>query len=226
MSLPVLRIDFVSDIACPWCAIGLASLKQAIQNLSDEVRVELHFQPFELNPEMGPEGEDTTARLKRKYQLSDEQLEANRANIRERAAELGLVIELGNGARSWNTFDAHRLLHWAGTLAPDKVLTLKQDLFRACFARHENISDPEVLSRIAARAGLDENAARALLASEDYADQVRALEASYQRAGIHSVPSIIINGEHLIQGGQPVETFEQALRELAGETTDTERRLH
>lgn len=211
-----LRIDFVSDIACPWCAIGLASLRQALTRLDGTVDVEIHLQPFEVNPQLPPEGEDANDRQMHKYGISEAQLEARRAAIRERAAALGFAFNTQKGSRVYNTFDAHRLLHWAGLQNRDLALALKGALQRAYFGNDENVADHDVLVRIARETGLDTDAARRVLDGGEYADAVRGQERHFQQAGIHSVPATIINGKHLISGGQPPEAFEQALREIAG----------
>ncbi len=213
---PTLRIDFVSDVVCPWCVIGLKALEQALARLP-ELQVQLHFQPFELNPQMPPEGEEINAHLQRKYGASPEQLEATREAIRQRGAELGFSFSKGARDRIYNSFDAHRLLHWAGLQDPARQRALKLALFGAYFTEGRNPGAPEVLLEAAAAAGLDAEAARQVLASDAHAAEVRAAEAFYQSQGIHSVPSIIINERHLIQGGQPVEIFEQALRQLASQ---------
>lgn len=210
-----LRIDFVSDIACPWCAIGLAGLQQALQELDGVVQADIHLQPFELEPAMPFEGEDAGEHLKKKYGIADAQLEANRTAIRERAAALGVVINHGPGKRVWNTFDAHRLLHWAGLANSERAVALKQALFRAYFTANDNVADRDVLVRIAGEVGLDANQARHVLDGNEYADAVRAQERHYQQAGVHSVPATIVNNAWFIPGGQPPETFEQALREIA-----------
>ncbi|HJP97899.1 MAG TPA: DsbA family oxidoreductase [Rhodanobacteraceae bacterium] len=216
MTFPAhLRIDFVSDVACPWCAIGLAGLQKALANLDGSIEAEIHLQPFELNPQLAREGEGANEHLMHKYGIGEAQLEANRKAIRERAAPLGVVINTGDGSRVWNTFDAHRLLHWAGLEDPERALALKQALFRAYFTDGENVADRGILVRIAGEVGLDGAQARRLLEENAYADEVRAQERHYQQAGIHSVPATIVNGKWLISGGQPPETFEGALREIA-----------
>ncbi|GAB3629949.1 disulfide bond formation protein DsbA [Pandoraea terrae] len=209
-----LKIDFVSDVACPWCAIGLASLKQAIARLGADVDVDLHFSPFELNPEMPPEGMLLSDYLSRKYGLSPEQLAQNQANITARAESVGFPMRMDLRTHAYNTFDAHRLLHWASTIGNDKQQALKEALFKAYFTEGKQTSDPEVLVAAAAAAGLDPARTREILASGEYADQVRALEAHYQGLGIRSVPSIIFNNRHLISGGQPADVFEQAIRQI------------
>ena len=210
-----LRIDFVSDVACPWCAIGLASLQQALTRLGDSVRADVHLQPFELNPSLPFEGENADEHLMRKYGIDEAQLETNRAAIRERAAALGVIINTGHGSRVWNTFDAHRLLHWAGLQDPERALALKRALFRAYFTDNENVAVRSVLIRAATDAKLDAGEARRMLESGEYADEVRAQERHFQQAGIHSVPATIIENSYLISGGQPPDAFERALRKIA-----------
>ncbi|HWX65062.1 MAG TPA: DsbA family oxidoreductase [Rhodanobacter sp.] len=206
------RIDFVSDVSCPWCAIGLASLQQALTRLQDEVTAEIHFQPFELNPQMAAEGEDSTEHLVRKYGSTAEQIDANRATIRTRDAALGFTFNMDRRSRVYNTFDAHRLLHWAEL--EGRHLALKQALLRAYFTDGEDVSAHATLLRLADEAGLDVEQARQILSGETYADEVRAQEQFFMTRGIHSVPATIINGQHLISGGQPPEAFEQALRQI------------
>ena len=208
-----MRIDFVSDIACPWCAVGLNSLEQALARIGSDVPVELHFQPFELNPTMAPEGADAGAYLKAKYGMGDEQLAKNRAVIRERGAAVGFVF--GDRLRVWNTFDGHRLLHWAGLQG--RARELKHALLQAYHGEGRNPSDPAVLKELAAAAGLDAEEAARVLASDTYATDVRAAEVEWQRAGIQSVPAVVIDRRHLISGGQPPEVFEEALRRIAAE---------
>ncbi len=217
MNQPVsLKIDFVSDVSCPWCAIGLHALEQAAKRLDGEVALDLHFQPFELNPQMGPEGQDIGEHLQQKYGATPEQSQQNREAIAARGAQLGFTFNMDRRGRIYNTFDAHRLLHWLeeeGT--PEQQGALKHELFTAYFTQGENPGDHGVLLRLVAQLGLDEARARAVLASQEYAEAVREREAFYQGHGIHSVPAVIINDRHLIQGGQPVEVFEQALRQIA-----------
>jgi predicted DsbA family dithiol-disulfide isomerase len=208
-----LRIDFVSDVSCPWCAIGLASLQQALAKLDGEVAAEIHFQPFELNPQMAAEGEDSTEHLMRKYGSTAEQIDANRAAIRARGVALGFTFNMDRRSRVYNTFDAHRLLHWAEL--EGRHLALKQALLRAYFTDGEDVSAHDTLLRLAGEAGLDIERAQQILAGDTYADEVRAQEQFFQSRGIHSVPATIINGQHLISGGQPPEAFEQALRQIA-----------
>ena len=214
-----LHIDFVSDVACPWCAIGLESLLIALARLDGAAGpVTLAFQPFRLNPQMPPEGADVTDYLSRKYGLTHAQVAANQAGIRERAATVGLDFNMDKRSRTWNTWEAHRLLHEAGLQGQAQAVALKRRLFAAYFSRGENPTAPEVLRREAEAAGLVMARVEAVLADPAlHAEDVREAEAFWQQAGIRSVPGIVINRQHLISGGQPPEVFEQALRQIAAQ---------
>lgn len=211
-----LKIDFVSDVSCPWCAIGLASLEQALARLGGEVRADLHFQPFELNPGMAAGGEDITEHLTHKYGTTPEQQAASREAIRQRGATVGFEFRKEGRDRIWNTFDAHRLLHWAGTEGGERQHALKKALFKAYFTDGRSPAEHEVLVAAAEAAGLDAARARQILAGDEFSAEVRDQEQFYTSHGIHAVPAVIVNDRHLIQGGQPPEVFEQALRQLAG----------
>jgi predicted DsbA family dithiol-disulfide isomerase len=207
-----LRIDFISDVACPWCVIGLRSLQQALAAVGDEVKAEMRFQPFELNPDMAPEGENTAEHIQNKYGASPERSAASRQAIKDSGAQLGFTFNYGPESRIWNTFDAHRLLHWAGL--EGKQLALKEALFKSNFTDQRPTNDPNALADAAAEAGLDPARARAILASDEFAADVRAEEEHWRRNGIQAVPSVIFNERWLIQGGQPPHLFEKAIREI------------
>lgn len=214
MSKPVpIKIDFVSDVSCPWCAVALNGLEQAIARLGDAVVVDVTFQPFELNPQMPAEGQDTFEHLHQKYGSSEEQQAINREVIRERGAAVGFVFNRRD--RVYNTFDAHRLLHWAGLEGADSQRAMKHALLRAYFTDGLDVSSHEVLVRVATDVGLDAARAQQILASDEFAVEVRARQRYYAQHGITAVPSVIINEQHLIQGGRPAELFEQALRQVA-----------
>ncbi len=208
-----LRIDFVSDVACPWCAVGLAGLERALEQLQGSVAAELHFQPFELNPQMPPEGEDMVEHIGRKYGSTPEQQAASRATIRERGASVGFAFHPAGRGRIWNTFDAHRLIYWAGLEGRQQAM--KNALLKAYHGEALNPGDPEVLVACAVEAGLDRDGAWAVVHSDEYADEVREREAFYQQHGITAVPSVIVDNQYLIQGGQPAEAFVEALRKIA-----------
>jgi predicted DsbA family dithiol-disulfide isomerase len=208
-----LQLDVISDIACPWCAVGVNALDLAIAKLAPEITVGLRFQPFELNPAMTPEGADTLQYLQDKYGISAEQVRGNQANIRAKGAAVG--FNFGARTRVWNTFDAHRLLHWAGLQG--KQHALKHALLQAYHGDDRNPSDHAVLVELAGAVGLDAQEAQRILASDTYGAEVRAQEVKWQQAGIHGVPAVVVNGKHLIEGAQPAEVFEQALRQIAAE---------
>ena len=208
-----LRIDFVSDIACPWCAIGLSSLQLALSRLGEAVDAEIVMHPFELNPQMGPEGEAIVDYLGKKYGRTPAQIEETQAMIRERGASVGFAF----GARNhvYNTFDAHRLLYWAGI--EGKQLPLKRALLQAYHGDGKDPSNRDVLVEAAQSVGLDASKARDVLNGNDYADEVRAEEQQFQAMGIQSVPSIVFNQKYLVTGGQPVEAFEQVIQQILAE---------
>lgn len=212
-----MKIDFVSDIACPWCAVGLNALQQALARVGDEVEVDLRFQPFELNPGMPAEGQDAVEHLVEKYGSTPEQIRQNGKAITDRGAELGFRFDMAKRSHVYNTFDAHRLLHWAGELGQAQQLALKKALFAAYFTDGRNVSDPAELLRVVDETGLDIETARLVLASDQYAAEVRSQEAFFMGQGIRAVPAVVINDRHLISGGQPVEVFEQAIRQIAAQ---------
>ncbi len=213
----LLQIDFVSDVSCPWCAVGLKSLQQALQALGPDIQVQLRMQPFELNPHMPPGGQDMGEHLNQKYGSTPEQQAEIRRVIAERGAQVGFAFHPEGRGRIYNTRDAHRLLHWAGTIDADKQLALKLALLEACHGRQEPMDDHAVLCRAAQAAGLDAQEAAQILASGQCDSDVEEAERFFQAAGIRSVPAVVIGRKHLISGGQPPEVFEQALRQIAAQ---------
>jgi predicted DsbA family dithiol-disulfide isomerase len=206
-----LNIAFVSDVACPWCAIGLASLERAIGRLGDDVDAAIRMEPFELNPEMGPEGADLLAYITRKYGRTPEQV----AQVQERIRVSGAAVGFDFGVRKhvWNTFDAHRLLHWA-TLE-GRAVELKRALMRAYHGEGRNPGARDVLLELAGAAGLDPERARAILESNEFASEVRERERFWQRQGVNGVPFVVIDGKYALEGAQSPEAYEQALRTVA-----------
>lgn len=207
-----LKIDFVSDVSCPWCVVGLLSLEQALLRLREEARADIHFHPFELNPAMPPEGQDLDEHLLAKYGATPEQFAGTRQALRERGAELGFEFRTEARNRIYNTFDCHRLLHWAGL--EGRQLELKMALFRAYFTLGQNPGATEVMLQAASDVGLDATRAREVLESGAYTEEVRAEERLYAGYGINAVPAVVVNDRYLIQGGQPVEVFEQSLKAI------------
>jgi predicted DsbA family dithiol-disulfide isomerase len=210
-----LKLDIVSDISCPWCIIGYQALNQALTKLAPDISVDITWQPFELNPNMPKEGQEITEHITEKYGISVEQSEQNRAMIKQRGLELGYAFGNRGGGRIFNTFDAHRLLHWAKEY--DKQTELKLALFDLYFKQDGDPSDHQQLLKVSKNVGLDSDKAQRILDSNDYEQEVRELQRHYQSAGISSVPAVIVNNKHLISGGQPADVFEQAMREIAKE---------
>ena len=214
-----IKIDYVSDIACPWCAVGLGGLEQAIKNIGDEFEVEIHFQPFELNPDMPPGGQEVFEHLIQKYGKTVEQVRATQNDIKARAAAVGYPFHPEGRKHVYNTFNAHRLLDWAelehGAQAQHR---LKRELLITYFQLAVDLDDPKNVLDAVSRAELDTDRAASILATDEFAAEVRAQQVKYTSMGIHSVPSIIVNEKYLLQGAQPADAFEQALRQVAAET--------
>ena len=204
-------IAFVSDVACPWCAIGLASLEQALARVQGVVDATVRVEPFELNPDMGPEGVETIPYLSRKYGRTREEIERTQAMIRERGADVGFAF--GKRDHVWNTFNAHRMLHWARLEGRD--VELKRALLRAYHGEGRNPGDPEVLVELATAVGLDAARARQIADSREFESEVRGRERYWLERGVSGVPLVVVNDAYAISGAQPPEAFEQALREIA-----------
>ncbi|MHA6231978.1 DsbA family oxidoreductase [Pseudomonas fluorescens group sp. PF-69] len=215
---PSVTIDFVSDVVCPWCALGATALEQAIENVAGEVSVELTYKPFELNPSMPAEGEKAVEHLMRKYGRTAQDVANGKAMQIERGNAIGFKFDLEKRTHFYNTFDAHRLLLWA--LEQGRQVALKKILLRAYFSEGQNPSDQQTLARLAAEAGLDREQASEVLASGAYAAEVRELEAFYQQRGINSVPALVLNDRHLVSGSQSVEYYEQMLRQMASASAE------
>ena len=215
----VIKIDYVSDIACPWCAVGLGGLEQAIKKIGGAFEVAVHFQPFELNPDMPPGGQDVFEHLTQKYGKTVEQVRATQNEIKARAAAVGYPFHPEGRKHVYNTFNAHRLLHWAGLECGAQAQhRLKRELLVTYFQLAVDLDEAQNLLDAVNRAGLDSKRAADILATDEFSADVRAQQMKYTSMGIHSVPSIIINDKYLLQGAQPAEAFEEALRQVAAET--------
>ncbi len=210
-----LKIDYVSDVVCPWCAIGLHGLEIALDRLGQRADTEITLHPYELAPTMPREGQVHLEYITSKLGISADQARAARGQIRQRAADVGFAINRDDTTRIYNTFDAHRLLAWAQETG--QQLPLKTALMTAYFTELKNLGDPEVLVAAAESVGLDGKAAREVLASDRYAAEVRAEEGIWQQKGVRSVPTVIVNGRHVIGGGHPPEEFERQLRTILAE---------
>lgn len=206
-----LDIAFVSDVACPWCAIGLASVDRALSNLGGQVQAAVHVEPFELNPDMGPEGAEVVPYLAKKYGRTPEQIAESQARIRERGATVGFAF--GRRDHVWNTFDAHRVLYWAQQ--EGKAVELKRALLRAYHGEGRNPGAADVLAELAASVGLDPVRAKAIAEGDEFAAEVRERERYWLERGVGGVPFVVVNGKYAIEGAQPPEAFEQAFRDIA-----------
>ena len=211
-----LKIDIVSDIACPWCAIGYARLEQAMQQMAQDAAFSIQWHAFELNPEHGSEGEPILPALARKYGRSEDEMRAAQSDMTRIATDLGLNFEKMQELFTCNTFDAHRLVKWAE--GQGRATEMKLALFEAYFGRADDVSNLDVLLRCVTEAGLDEAGGRAVLDSDEFAQTVRDDEATYQRAGVSAVPAFIINDKYLISGAQEPDTLVQAFREIGAES--------
>ncbi|CAM5223741.1 DsbA family oxidoreductase [Alishewanella longhuensis] len=211
-----LKIDLVSDIACPWCAIGYARLEQALATLPN-ISVELKWRAFELNPDKNAPQEAILPALSRKYGKSEADMRQAQAHLMELAAGLGLNFSKMQQRFTCNTFDAHRLVKWADTFG--KATAMKMALFTAYFGEAADVSNHQVLLDCVPAAGLDAANAALVLASDDYAQHVQEDIAHYQHAGISSVPAFIINNQYLISGAQEPQQLAAALRQIAAEAT-------
>ena len=212
-----IKIDFVSDVSCPWCVIGLKSLEAALANLAGQVEADIHFQPFELNPQMSAEGEDIAEHIARKYGSGASS--SHRPRRRFAPAVQIWASSFASASAPGSTTPLMRIACCTGPTGTGKQKALKEALFTAYFADGRDPSDHRVLRRWPPRRGLDADRARQILTSDEYADEVRAREQWYLNQGIHAVPAVILNDRYLIQGGQPVEAFERALRQVADEIT-------
>jgi len=208
-----LDITFVSDVACPWCAIGLASIDQALGRLGAEVEATVAVEPFELNPDMGAAGEAVVPYLARKYGRTPEEVAQVQARIRESGAAVGFAF--GKREHVWNTFDAHRMLHWASL--EGRAVELKRALLHAYHGEGRNPGAHDVLVELAASVGLDPARARQVLESGEYAAEVRERERHWVQGGVSGVPFIVVNGKYAIEGAQPPDALEQAFRQIAQE---------
>lgn len=209
--MKTLQLDIVSDVSCPWCIIGYKGLEQALAELPD-IDAIIHWHPFELNPQMPPEGQEIVEHITQKYGITEQQSQQNRQQIMQRAEAVGFPFTQ-RAERIYNTFDAHRLLHWAGL--HEGQTALKLALFRLYFQRGGNPSDHQQLLDAVAEAGLDVAAAQQVLDSDQYASDVRQAEQQVQQQGIQSVPAVIVNRQYLISGGQPADVFKQALQDIS-----------
>lgn len=209
-----LRIDIVSDVMCPWCIIGYRQLAKALETTGTPH--EIHWHPFELNPEMPPEGQNMREHLAEKYGSTPEQSEQNRAQLTALGNDLGFDFRFSPDMRMHNTFNAHQLLHWADTQG--RKHDLKMALFSAHFTHHRDLSDREVLADVAAETGLNRDEALAVLEDQRFAHEVRQVQNFWIKQGIRGVPAVVFDSQHLVSGAQGVENFTRILTQLTEES--------
>ena len=208
--LPSIRVDIVSDVVCPWCLVGYKQLEGALQEL--DLSADLHWQPFELNPDMAAEGENLRDHIKRKYGLSDTESDANRNRLIEIGNGLGVKFEYTEDSRMVNTFKAHQLLHWAAL--NQREHQLKITLFMCYFSRGRDISDEDVLANACVETGLPFEDAQQVLETEMFADAVRERQRFSIASGITGVPAMIFNQSELHVGAQGTENYKKILQQF------------
>ncbi|WP_428243985.1 DsbA family oxidoreductase [Gynuella sp.] len=206
----MIRVDFISDISCPWCALGVSAFVRALERVKGEIEVDLRFHPFELSPAMPPEGQALDQYLIQQVGMSVHQLDAANAMLRERGAQVG--FRFGHRTHIWNTFSAHQLLYWAGHEGEDgSQLKLKLALMQAYHGDNRNPSSHDVLLELAQQVGLDVSRAAEVLRSQEFAEAVRSEEQKWQNMGVHSVPAVIVEGEAVL-GTRSIEQYEDMLK--------------
>ncbi|MEM7443920.1 MAG: DsbA family oxidoreductase [Pseudomonadota bacterium] len=210
-----IRIDIVSDVVCPWCIVGYLRLKPAMEAMADSVNFSVHWHPFELNPHMPPEGQNLAEHLQQKYGSTPEQSQANRQRLIDAGAELGFEFRFTKDSRTYNTFKAHQLLHWAGEQGQDTALKLA--LFDAYFTDQKDIGDEAVLLDAVEKAGLDREEAAPVLSDQRFAETVRTQENYWTSQGIHGVPAFIFNSRYLVSGAQETAVFTDVFNKLLTE---------
>jgi len=209
-----LKIDIVSDVVCPWCAIGYKRLEKAITELGFEDKVSIEWQPFELNPGMPPEGQDLTEHIAEKYGSTLEQQQASQQNMTDIGEELGFKFDYFEGMRMANTFDAHVLLEYAKDFG--KQTQLKLRLMNSFFNERQDVSDRAVLKQALLDVDLNADEALAKLDNEEARYEVRNKQGQWKNMGVNSVPTIVFNMKSAVTGAQPVDTFKQVLTDLVG----------
>ncbi len=208
---PVITVDIVSDVVCPWCIIGYKKLEKAMQRFEGKARFELAWHAFELNPSMPAEGQDINEHMAQKYGATAEQSKANRERLRSAGEGLDFDFHYRENMRMVNTFDAHRLLHWAGETGHQTALKLA--LFKAHFTDGKNVSDHETLVAIATQAGLNEARAKDILSGDMFAAEVREIEEQWQDRFITGVPAFIFNKKFMVPGAQDSDVFAQIIED-------------
>jgi predicted DsbA family dithiol-disulfide isomerase len=207
-----LRIDIVSDVVCPWCIIGYKQLQQALQLAPRDYEIDLHWQPFELNPQMPAEGQNLREHLAQKYGATAEQSRGARERLTALGDSLGFHFDYSDGMRMVNTFRAHQLLHWAA--GQGRQTELKLALFEGFFTHGRDVNDIDTLVDIAAGSGLDREQAMTVLAEHTYAAIVREQQAVWLDRDVHAVPAFFFDEKYMVPGAQSPEVLLRVLDKI------------
>ena len=210
-----IRIDIVSDVVCPWCIIGMKQVEKALSLVGQDIAAETYWHPFELNPNMVPEGEDTAEHIARKYGSTPEQSRINRSRLADIGNSVGFAFNYGEGMRIYNTFNAHKLLTIFGSERGWRAQTaLKMALFTAYFQDRRDVSNVDVLCDIAEAQGMDRAVALAWINDAALTTSVRAEMAHWTDQNITGVPAIIFDQKYMVPGAQSAETFADVIKKL------------
>ncbi|TXD97854.1 DsbA family oxidoreductase [Psychrobacter frigidicola] len=206
-----LKIDIISDISCPWCVVGYRQLAEALEK--SNTAYEIHWHPFELNPDMPAEGKNLREHSAKKHGRNNQEIQASRDRMTAAGSEIGFKFNFNEDTRVHNTFNMHQLIYWADQYS--LANNLEQALFAAYFTDNRNLSDKSVLADIAAEVGLDRTEALTVLEDQRFAQEVRESEQRARKQGIQSVPTVIFNDQHMVSGAQGVENYTNILQQLA-----------
>ena len=215
----MIRLDIFSDPVCPWCFIGKANLDRALQANPDHP-FQIQWHPFQLNPDLPPEGVDKRSYLEAKFG-GKAPVDAMTDRLREVARAAGVDMDPDKPARMPNTLDAHRLIHWAGIEGLQAKVV--QGLMQGYWTEGRDIGDHATLAAIAGEAGMDSAATLRLLATNADADDISARDADARAKGVTSVPTFLIAQQYVVTGAQPPETWGKVIEEL---TTPTKGVVH
>ena len=208
------RLDIFSDPVCPWCYVGKANLDRALGQHPDHP-FQIQWHPFQLNPDMPPEGVAKRAYLEQKFG-GKARVDAVHDRLREVARAAGVDMDPDKPQRMPNTLDAHRLIHWAGIEGLQSAVVTA--LMRAYWVEGRDIGDPDTLAAIAGENGMDREATLRLLHSAADADDIQSRDRDARHKGVNAVPTFLIARHYVVSGAQPTETWEKVIAELAGQT--------
>ena len=216
-----IQIDIISDVVCPWCYLGQRRLALALEALASEVKADVSWKPYQLEPDAPPEGFDAFDHLSRKIG-GPERVRQSHAKLTQLGAEIGLPFAFDKTRIFPNTMDAHRLLNWAGQAGAGVQDKVAHALFTANFVEGRNVGDHDVLVDIAKACGMKGEDVRTRLATDEDRDTIRREIANAQRMGVSGVPFFVIDGKYAISGAQGVDVFTNSLRQIAGTKAQTE----